>query len=49
VSKIIVDPLTRIEGHLKIEAAIENGVVTDAKSCGCYSVGWKFSCAVATF
>ncbi|MBN1374652.1 MAG: nickel-dependent hydrogenase large subunit, partial [Dehalococcoidia bacterium] len=34
MSKIIIDPLTRIEGHLKIEVEIENGTVTDAKSCG---------------
>jgi hydrogenase large subunit len=34
VAKITIDPLTRIEGHLKIEAVVENGVVKDAKSCG---------------
>jgi len=28
---IIVDPITRIEGHLRIEAVIdENNVITDA-------------------
>jgi len=27
---IIVDPITRIEGHLRIEAVIENGVIVDA-------------------
>ena len=31
MGKIIVDPVTRIEGHLKFETNIENGVVTDAK------------------
>ena len=30
---IVIDPLTRIEGHLKIEATLENGRVTDAR-CG---------------
>jgi len=30
--KIVIDPLTRIEGHLRIEAQVENGVVTDAWS-----------------
>jgi hydrogenase large subunit len=34
LSKIVVDPLTRIEGHLKIEVTTENGVVKDAKSSG---------------
>lgn len=31
--KIIVDPVTRIEGHLKLEVEVDNGVVVDAK-CG---------------
>ncbi|TLN26004.1 nickel-dependent hydrogenase large subunit [bacterium] len=30
--KIVVDPLTRIEGHLRIEAVVENGVIKDAWS-----------------
>ena len=28
--RIVVDPITRIEGHLRMEADIENGVITDA-------------------
>ena len=32
--RIVVDPVTRIEGHLRIEADIENGKVTDAYSSG---------------
>jgi hydrogenase large subunit len=32
--RIVVDPITRIEGHLRIEAQIENGIVTDAFSSG---------------
>lgn len=32
--KIVVDPLTRIEGHLRIEAQVEGGKVTDAWSTG---------------
>lgn len=31
---IVVDPLTRIEGHLRIEVEVENGKVKDARSCG---------------
>ncbi len=31
---IIIDPLTRIEGHLKIEIKVENGKVTEAYSSG---------------
>jgi hydrogenase large subunit len=34
VSKIVIDPVTRIEGHLKIETVVENGVVKDARSTG---------------
>ncbi|WP_265823237.1 nickel-dependent hydrogenase large subunit [Geovibrio ferrireducens] len=30
--RIVVDPITRIEGHLRIEAKVENGVITDAWS-----------------
>jgi len=30
--KIVVDPITRIEGHLRIEAQVEDGVITDAWS-----------------
>jgi Ni,Fe-hydrogenase I large subunit len=30
--KIVVDPVTRIEGHLRIEAQVENGKVVDAWS-----------------
>jgi len=32
--KIVVDPITRIEGHLRIEAEIENGKIKDAFSSG---------------
>ena len=30
--KIAIDPVTRIEGHLRIEAQVENGKVLDAWS-----------------
>ncbi|MCR4399390.1 MAG: nickel-dependent hydrogenase large subunit [Syntrophomonadaceae bacterium] len=32
--KIIVDPVTRIEGHLKVEVEVDNGVVVDARCTG---------------
>ncbi|MDR1860013.1 MAG: nickel-dependent hydrogenase large subunit [Bacteroidales bacterium] len=32
--RIVVDPVTRIEGHLRIEAEIENGTIKDAFSSG---------------
>ena len=32
--KIIIEPVTRIEGHLKIEAITENGEVKEARSVG---------------
>lgn len=34
MTKIAVDPLTRIEGHLRIEAQVEGGKITDAWSAG---------------
>ncbi|HJX35064.1 MAG TPA: nickel-dependent hydrogenase large subunit, partial [Desulfatiglandales bacterium] len=34
MAKIIIDPITRIEGHLRIEATVENGEVKDARSSG---------------
>lgn len=32
--RVVVDPVTRIEGHLRIEADVENGVIKDAFSSG---------------
>jgi len=32
--KIAIDPITRIEGHLRIEAQVDGGKVTDAWSSG---------------
>jgi Ni,Fe-hydrogenase I large subunit len=37
--KIVIDPVTRIEGHLKIEVEIENGKVKDAWSSGTMARG----------
>ena len=34
MGKIVIDPVTRIEGHLKVEAIVENGVVKDARATG---------------
>jgi len=34
MGKIIIDPVTRIEGHLKIEAVVENKEVKEARSSG---------------
>jgi len=34
MTRIVVDPVTRIEGHLRIEAVVENGIITDAYSSG---------------
>lgn len=33
-NRIVIDPITRIEGHLRIEAEIQNGKVTDVYSSG---------------
>ncbi|MFY9923773.1 MAG: nickel-dependent hydrogenase large subunit [Opitutaceae bacterium] len=32
--RIVVDPITRIEGHLRIEAEVKDGVIVDAWSAG---------------
>jgi hydrogenase large subunit len=34
MARIVVDPITRIEGHLRVEAEAENGKVSDAWSSG---------------
>ncbi len=39
--KIIVDPVTRLEGHLAIEAIVEGGVVKEAKSKGMLFRGFE--------
>ncbi len=33
-TRIVVDPVTRIEGHLRIEAEVKDGIITDAWSAG---------------
>jgi Ni,Fe-hydrogenase I large subunit len=32
--KVVIDPVTRIEGHLKIEIEVEGGKVVNAHSSG---------------
>ena len=39
--RIVIDPITRIEGHLKIEVEVENGIVKDAWSAGTMARGWE--------
>ena len=34
MARVVVDPVTRIEGHLRIEAVVEDGRITDAYSAG---------------
>ncbi|HMK44078.1 MAG TPA: nickel-dependent hydrogenase large subunit, partial [Dissulfurispiraceae bacterium] len=34
MARIVVDPITRIEGHLRIEAQIEGGKIVDAWASG---------------
>ncbi|HIJ53818.1 MAG TPA: nickel-dependent hydrogenase large subunit, partial [Planctomycetes bacterium] len=41
VTKIKIDPITRIEGHLAIEAVVDDGVVKDAKSAGTLFRGFE--------
>jgi hydrogenase large subunit len=32
--RIVIDPITRIEGHLRVEIEVKNGIITDAFSAG---------------
>ena len=41
VQKIVIDPLTRIEGHLKITVEVENEKVTNAWCAGTMARGWE--------
>ncbi len=41
MARIVIDPITRIEGHLKIEATVEDGVVTHAMSSGTMFRGFE--------
>jgi Ni,Fe-hydrogenase I large subunit len=41
MAKILIDPITRIEGHLSIEIDVQNGKVVDAKSIGDMFRGWE--------
>jgi len=34
MGKIVIDPVTRVEGHLKVEAVVEGGKIKEAKSSG---------------
>lgn len=38
---ITIDPITRIEGHLKVEAVVDNGEVKDARSSGTLFRGFE--------
>ncbi len=39
--RIVVDPVTRIEGHLRLEIEVQNGKVTDAYSSGTMVRGFE--------
>jgi hydrogenase large subunit len=41
MQRIVVDPVTRIEGHLRIEAVVEGGRITDAYSSGTMVRGFE--------
>lgn len=40
-TKITIDPITRIEGHMKIEATVEDRVVKDAQCSGTLFRGFE--------
>ncbi|MDH3215075.1 MAG: nickel-dependent hydrogenase large subunit [Candidatus Krumholzibacteria bacterium] len=39
--RIVVDPITRIEGHLRVEAEVDNGKIVDAYSSGTMVRGFE--------
>ncbi len=41
MERIIIDPVTRIEGHLKVEVMVEKGEVKDARVAGTLFRGWE--------
>lgn len=41
MSKIVIDPVSRIEGHLKIEVVVEGGEVKEARSSGSLFRGFE--------
>ncbi|MDH5720589.1 MAG: nickel-dependent hydrogenase large subunit [Spirochaetia bacterium] len=41
MARVIIDPITRIEGHLRIEVEVENGKVKDAYSSGTLFRGFE--------
>jgi len=41
MTRIVVDPITRIEGHLRIEATVDGGQITDAYSSGTMVRGFE--------
>jgi len=41
MQKIVIDPVTRVEGHLKVEVMVEKGEVKDARVAGTLFRGWE--------
>jgi len=41
MARVVVDPITRIEGHLRIEAVVENGKIAEAYSSGTMVRGFE--------
>jgi len=46
--RIVIDPITRIEGHLRIEVEVQDGKVTDAFSSGTMVRGLEIILRAAT-
>ncbi len=47
--RLVVDPITRIEGHMRCEVNInDQNVITNAVSCGTMFAGWRSSCKGVT-
>lgn len=41
MAKVVIDPVTRIEGHLRVEVEVDNGKVTDAHIIGTMYRGFE--------
>ncbi|HWH70256.1 MAG TPA: hydrogenase large subunit, partial [Candidatus Sulfotelmatobacter sp.] len=38
---VTLDPVTRLEGHLRVDVVVDNGVVTEAQSSGTMFRGFE--------
>ena len=47
MTRSVIDPITRIEGHLRVEMEVTNGKVSDAGCPAAASAAWRWSSRTA--